>query len=614
MSSKRIAVLYGSETGNAHEFASSFSFKLHRFHFAHTLGSIGNFPAVDLLQCRYLFLICSTTGQGDLPRNVKENTAGESKNTLWTFLKRKNLPNNFLNHIKIMMIGLGDSSYPQFNFAIRKLHKRLVDQLGASEIFPRLEADELGMMGSNGGTGTGTEAVYFEFEKRALNYLIKTFPNRKVDGARVKREPIPDDIFLHPEYKLQLSEAEVNHIEPQFGGDRAIKTGTVCSNTRITHSNHFQDVRQFVFQTEGEAYEPGDTVAIYPHNRDDDVEAFLKAQPHWLEIADQPLRLEGIWGDHDGGLVAPLTLRNILKYHCEIMSIPRKSFFMKTWMFSTDETRLDGGEEQLLQQRDKLRQFAVDEDMDDLYDYCNRPRRSLLEVLCDFPSLKLPWEHVLSYLPIIMPRLFSISSAPSESKVELTVAIVKYKTILRKVRRGLCTDFLQALEEGNTIQYKLQNNFLLRPQMKPSPAILISPGVGLAPMMCLIKADFFQDIHLFFGNRVKSRDFLYEHDLENWHKEGKIQLHTCFSRDPSHSPTTKYVQDVMWQKGEILADLIVKKNAVIYICGSSGKMPVQVRLTILEILKKWSHLTESDEAEKYLRTMERESRYLQETW
>ena len=187
MSCKKIAVLYGSETGNAHEFACILSYKLHRMHFAHTLSSYGDYNVRDLLQCRYMFVICSTTGQGDLPRNARETSSGESKNTLWAFLKRRDLPENFLNHLKITVLGLGDSSYPQFNYAIRKLHKRMVDQLGADEIFSRLEADELGMTGSNAGTGTGVEAVYFEYEKRALNYLLGRFPIRKVDGVVVQR-------------------------------------------------------------------------------------------------------------------------------------------------------------------------------------------------------------------------------------------------------------------------------------------------------------------------------------------------------------------------------------------------------------------------------------------
>lgn len=150
--------------------------------------------------------------------------------------------------------------------------------------------------------------------------------------------------------------------------------------------------------------------------------------------------------------------------------------------------------------------------------------------------------------------------------------------------------------------------------MKGKPIIMISPGVGLAPMMSLIRSGFFEDMHLFFGNRIKSKDFLYREDLEKWNDSNIIKLYTCFSRDPQNSPEAKYVQDVLWKHGKELGSLLAKKSAMIYICGSSGKMPVQVRLTIVEILKKWGGFENHEAAEVYLKDMEKSRRYLQETW
>lgn len=620
MSSKKIAILYGSETGNCHDFATILSHKLHRLHFQHTISSLGDYIAKDILQCRYLFIICSTTGQGNLPRNAHQPSKDPSLSTLWSFLKKKNLPSDLLNHLKVFMLGLGDSSYPKFNFAIRKLHRRIVLQLGAIELFPRLEADELGLAGSNNSTGTGVESVYFEFEKRILNFLLEKFPNRKVDGKTVKRVRIPDDTYLKPPSVLQIGDNNLSATDNvAFHGDSTIKTGKVVLNKRITHQEHFQDVRQFVVESNGEEYQPGDTLSIYPFNSDTNVQEFLDLQPHWLEVADKPLSLSDeqiAMSEYfqDGGLVSPLTLRNILKYHCDIMSIPRKSFFMKIWTFATDVTRLPDGEEQLEQQREKLHQFATDEDMQDLYDYCNRPRRSILEVVKDFESLKLPLEYVLDYIPQIKPRFFSISSGPCERNIELTIAVVKYRTILRRIRKGLCTDYIISLSGNDKIRYKLQRNFLLNSSMKGKPIIMISPGVGLAPMMSLIRSGFFEDMHLFFGNRIKSKDFLYREDLEKWNDSNIIKLYTCFSRDPQNSPEAKYVQDVLWKHGKELGSLLAKKSAMIYICGSSGKMPVQVRLTIVEILKKWGGFENHEAAKVYLKDMEKSSRYLQETW
>lgn len=619
-SSKRIAILYGSETGNSHDFASILSYKLQTLHFAHTLSSLGDYTPTDILNCRYLFIICSTTGQGELPRPARESSHGSAQHTLWTFLKKKNLPENFLSHINVTFLGLGDSSYPKFNYAIRKLHGRIVDQLGANELFGRLEADEQCLMGSNKGTGAGIEAVYFEYEKRILKYLMETFPTRKVDGKIFRREGVPDNVYLEPESFLLLEEKNMMRIangESCFQGDDSVKIGTVVCNNRITAENHFQDVRQFVFKgNELEQYYPGDTVSIYACNTDESVEELLTLQPHWIDFADRILRFtHGTPPDlQDGGLIEPLTLRNILKYHCDIHSIPRASFFMKIWTFATEVDALEGGAEQLEQQRTKLHQFATDEDMQDLFDYCNRPRRSILEVIQDFPSLKLPWEYVTDYLPTIKPRYFSISSKPCDPSIELTIAIVKYKTMLRKIRKGICTEYINRLSVGDTFRYKVQNNGTFSHDMTGKPIILVSPGVGLAPMMSLIRSNISDEVTLFFGNRYKERDFLYEDILMKWVDEKKLRLHACFSRDRENSPDARYVQDNLWKTGEEITKLIIENNAVIFICGSSGKMPIQVRLTFIEMLKKWGGFADDEQASNYLKQMERDRRYLQETW
>lgn len=615
--SKRIAILYGSETGNSYDFASILSNKLHRLQFQHTLISLGEYNARDIMNCRFLFVICSTTGQGDFPRNVIQDPEGRSSNTLWNFLKQKNLPNNILDHISLAMLGVGDSSYPKFNYGIRKLHKRMVDQLGACEIFPRLEADELGLEGSNKDTGYGIESVYFEFEKHIIEYLLDKFPTLCLNGETITREIIKDDIYIKPENSLQILDVcpKISHCI--FSGDSSIKCGKIISNKRLTHPDHFQDVRQLVIETDNPLYYPGDTLSIYPYNTDRNVMMLLDTQPHWKAIADNPLEFtKGIpvSSFRDGGLIFPLTLRNILKYHCDIMSIPRKGFFIKIWTFATDASRLNGDKERLNQQRNKLRDFATNEDMQDLFDYCNRPKRSLLEVLQDFESLQLPWEYIFDYMPLIKPRQFSISSKSCDKNIELTIAIVRYNTILRKVRKGLCTNYIANLLPLDTVRYKIQNKYMFKDEIKDKPIIMISPGVGLAPMKAVIQSNLSSEMYLFFGNRMKNMDFLYKDELLSWTNENKIKLFTCFSRDTEHSPNVRYVQDLMWMHKELLANLLVEKDATVYICGSSGKMPVQVRLTLIEILKGTANISNDVNADSYLKHMENSARYFQETW
>ena len=49
--------------------------------------------------------------------------------------------NNALENLHFAVLGLGDSSYKQFNFVGKKLYRRLL-QLGAHELIRRGDADD----------------------------------------------------------------------------------------------------------------------------------------------------------------------------------------------------------------------------------------------------------------------------------------------------------------------------------------------------------------------------------------------------------------------------------------------------------------------------------------
>jgi sulfite reductase alpha subunit-like flavoprotein len=60
-------------------------------------------------------------------------------------------------------------------------------------------------------------------------------------------------------------------------------------------------------------------------------------------------------------------------------------------------------------------------------------------------------------------------------------------------------------------------------------------------------------------------------------------------------------------------DALAKKNGIVYICGSSGKMPQAIREALIEVFQEHG-MMEREEAEQYLVGMEKGGRYKQETW
>lgn len=194
-------------------------------------------------------------------------------------------------------------------------------------------------------------------------------------------------------------------------------------------------------------------------------------------------------------------------------------------------------------EREKLMEFATAQDQDALFKYANRPRRTTLEVLRDFPKAtsQLQLETLVELFSVIRPRSFSIASSSKSGRLDLLVAVVEYKTILAEPRLGLCSNWLKGLEPGATIFAWLKRGTLHLPDtvndQRNVPLVMVGPGTGLAPFRSLLQekqlsghGSSVKDI-LVFGCRNEKSDFHCKEDLQKWHKQMSIQLITAFSRD-----------------------------------------------------------------------------------
>jgi sulfite reductase alpha subunit-like flavoprotein len=73
------------------------------------------------------------------------------------------------------------------------------------------------------------------------------------------------------------------------------------------------------------------------------------------------------------------------------------------------------------------------------------------------------------------------------------------------------------------------------------------------------------------------------------------------------------VQDLVRQQSTLTFKALAEKGGMVYVCGSSGKMPQAVREALIEVFQKEGKMERRD-AERYFERMEKEGRYKQETW
>ena len=89
-----------------------------------------------------------------------------------------------------------------------------------------------------------------------------------------------------------------------------------------------------------------------------------------------------------------------------------------------------------------------------------------------------------------------------------------------------------------------------------------------------------------------------------------LEIYTAFSRDQREK---RYVQDTIKEQCKLVHQSLLEENGIVYICGSSGKMPLAVREALVEAFQQAGSM-DREGAESYLTQMEKEGRYKQETW
>ncbi|OTB20039.1 hypothetical protein K445DRAFT_313843 [Daldinia sp. EC12] len=706
LENRRILILYGSETGNSQDLAGDIERLAERLHFRTQVQEMNDVELNTLLQYPLIIFVISTTGQGEVPKNARK---------FWKSLLRKRLPPNCLQQVNFTTFGLGDSSYSKYNWAARKLHKRL-EQLGATEFFPRGEADERHQDGIDG--------TFLSWSLSLRSHLLKEyqlpdglspipidvqlppkFTLEPVSMMDISDEPMPDRdgqraensngadlatpfvkssngehfhiphkqtldrkaaLFSHidtpdPErleqalraermsingntYPARLSEQTARQIqggidildrpnvlrdhpskyllEDPSGSKEALPPSDllpipggwpacVCENRRVTPASHWQDVRHLVIEVptqlnpnrRGErdlfSYVPGDTVVLYPKNFPADVQALIELMG-WTEVADLPFEHRASQQDalysrpKNCYPLSQSTLRELLIHNYDITAIPKRVFFQDIAFYTNDPMH-----------QERLREFANPGLSDEFYDYTSRPRRSILEVLQDFPSVKIPYQHVPSIFPVIRGREYSIASGgqllkseeyPESTRVELLVALVKYKTVLRKTRQGLCSRYLESLRPGTQIVVTHREYDTLEASWVRRPLLAIAPGTGVAPIRAHLwdRLDESQagDALLFFGGRNRDADFYFKNEWENI----RVRVLTAFSRDQEEKI---YVQDRIRENWQLVCEFI-QKRCVICICGSSGKMPEAVKLAIYDAMVMGKMAPDREAAKKVL--------------
>lgn len=125
----QVTIAYGSETGNSTAIAESLSRLLREQNLEPRLIPLAEVKLRTLARVQYLWIVCSTHGDGDPP---------EPAAPFFDALLSDQAPQ--LNGLKYAVLALGDSTYEHFCTAGLALDRRL-EELGAERLLPCVECD-----------------------------------------------------------------------------------------------------------------------------------------------------------------------------------------------------------------------------------------------------------------------------------------------------------------------------------------------------------------------------------------------------------------------------------------------------------------------------------------
>ncbi|KAJ8383900.1 hypothetical protein AAFF_G00213630 [Aldrovandia affinis] len=592
-------VLYATETGKAHAFAKRLhSLLSHAFH--SKVLCMEDYHPSDLEKESFLIVVTSTFGNGDCPRN------GEHfKEYLFSL---QHLGNKF----RYCIFGLGSRTYPQFCAFAHAVDAKLAE-LGALRLSPVGEGDEL-----NGQEEAFSAWAGVTFQDACQEFGIHSQVSAQLPGANHAT-----DIWEPLRYRVRHQSGTMDRItalSAVFSKDVLPMRLKRRHNLHSPQSSSSTILVELEFE-QGEGgegnlqYHPGDHVGMFPENPAQLVTGILRhltdAPPNnqSLQLESCPLTdpADGAkaW-QTDRGIPA-CTLSQALTYFLDITTPPTQSLLRKLSQLAGHE----GQQQHLLKLAKDSQEYST---------WATFCRPSFLEVLEEFPSLQLPATFLLSQLPLLKPRLYSVSSSPDvhPREVHLTVAVLQYHTKDGQgpLHHGVCSSWLNTIREGDMTPCFLHSSSSFRLPSEPSrPIILVGTGSGIAPFRSFWqqrlhnmqkKGEAVTPMTLVFGCR-SHRDQLYREETQEMRNLGAFKT-VLVAQSCQNGQPKVYVQDILRQQlAEEVFRVLEQDRGYLYVCGST-RMVQDVSRAVQDILGQQLGLNPT-QAGEYLAKLKSEKRF-----
>ncbi|XP_028607253.2 nitric oxide synthase 3 isoform X2 [Podarcis muralis] len=623
----KATILYASETGKSQAYALKLK-QLFKGSFAPQVVCMDEYDVVSLEHETLVLVVTSTFGNGDPPENgerfaralmemscpyladsepelqksykMRFNSISQSDASVAAWKTKRRASSNTdsagaLGTLRFAVFGLGSRAYLHFCAFAHAVDTRL-EELGGERILPMGEGDEL----------CGQEESFRTWAMDVFKAACDTFcVDSQVVGTEVFNSPCH---WKRSRFRLAVHPAALDLLPGlTLVHKRNVVPSHILSVKNLQSPESSRSTILVQLQTGDQpelSYQPGDHVGIFPANNAELVDAILQrvedpppaneaVTVETLEAGESPKRL---WVPSPR--LPPCTLRQALTFFLDLTTPPSAQLLQILSTLAEDPA-----------EREKLKRLGEDSLLYEEWKWFRCP--TLEEVLEEFPSVPLPPSLLLTQLPLLKPRYYSLSSAPSAhpGQMHLTVAVLNYHSQNGKgpLHFGVCSTWLSKLAPGEMVPVFVRGapNFQL-PQDPAAPCILVGPGTGIAPFRSFwqqrlhgLEAEGLPpgEMTLVFGCRSSRYDHIYKEEVQEAQQKGVLsRVLTCFSRDPDYPKT--YVQDLLrLELASYVHEVLCQRGGHMYVCGDVT-MATGVLQTVQQILAKEGGMTLAEAGDK----------------
>jgi NADPH-ferrihemoprotein reductase len=596
---EQCTLVFGTQTGTAEKFAKTLKSQLESAYGTTTAFHVvdaEHYKAAELLPKEKLVIfIVATYGDGE-----PTDSAVDLHDYLVAEADKADIAAGSLADVTFAVFALGNRQYEHFCSMGKKVHK-CMEEMGASPLLSM-------------GVGDDDDDIDRDFDQWSSSFFDALRSSDILKAGKVT-DITEDSVPAFVVHKVIDAPADKLNVMADGSGHNV--HDPYLAPVMAVRELHGAESERSCVHVEVDisgckaSYEAGDHIGVYPENEIGVVRmgASLLGKPldYCFTFGRDPK-----FGDDLGDLpiTGPVSLEFALTHFADLLSSPSKASLKMLSAFATNKS-----------EQDRLAMLSSLDGATEYDKYVHAPKRSLLEVMTDFPSAKPTiGAFFASIAPRLQPRYYSISSSPKlhPKSVHITCAVVREAMPTGRVHNGVASTWLATLQKGDRVPIFLRSSSFKLPKNKDTPVIMVGPGTGFAPFRGFIQERQVSkgkhgDAALYFGCRKRTHDFIYEDEMNAAVEAGALtRLKVAFSREGKQKD---YVQHHILRDSQDLWSMISDKNnpGYLYICGDGKYMAKDVNRALHTIVEQEGNCSPA-EAERFVHEMAENGRYHKDVW